>query len=290
MLLLKYRPQTGQNIMKKIIVLLGFCVTLGVSAQNSANPVYRDLNLLNGWNLATTNAGTYAPGQSNIMFTLPDGQIALSLTNPVVNGVTLTNTAFPDAFNTAGVKIATDVNGDFVANAAIHVLVNNTNWVPVAVTNSQGQYFVYTGTTNGLPSQTFPTIPWPLLGGGGYPSWMYPATTNTYAALPTGSTTNTLTFFVQRGWDYSLGNGSAVTVWDTSTNLFQFSANGATSTFAPTPGGPSFTIITNLPIAFIQGANRIRLAAITTYAGDSGATKGQGAYIINAVSVGQPQP
>lgn len=270
--------------MKNTLLKIGLAIALPLSAfaQQSATPVYREQSLLNGWNVAITNGMAVGPGVLNQEFTLPNGQIVFSLTNTVIAGTSQTNAFTPDAFNANGVTLAPDVNGDYVANATIHLQINNTNWIPVAITNAQGQYFTYTGATNGLPAQTIPTIPWPLAAGSGYPSWMYPATTNLYPLLPSGLTTNLLTLTFQTGWNFSVGLEQSVTVWN-PTNQFTFTVDGSLGT---TPGGPTVTVSTNLPATLIQTGNRIRCSSISMSLGANARTM----FLINSLSVGQPKP
>lgn len=258
--------------MKKLLISLALTGTLASSvlAQQSATPIYREMPLLNGWNLWLTNALTYVPGEPTNLFTTFQGQVAFSLTNQTINGVVNTNSIAPDAFNVDGVLLPTDVNGDKVANAAVHVVINNTNWIPQVTTNSFGQYF----TTN-----------W-LLAASTTPNWMYPATTNYYPALGAHST-NTIQFFLQGGWSYSLGNNKNITVWDTTTNTFQFTMN--TIVLAPSLGGTNcmVTMTTNLPTSFTQTYNKVRLAAVVVGANASGL--GDNA-ILNQISIGAPVP
>lgn len=241
--------------------LLAIGAAMGIALASHA-AVYLEQPFINGWNLYATNGSTIL-GATNNLFTTVQGQIMYSLTNNTINGVVNTNLFTADAFDTSGNILAFNFNGDFQPNAAIHYALNFTNLIPVAVTNSQGQWFI--------------TNSWPLFTSQ-YPTYMYPATTNVYPSLPNASATNVVTFNFQRGWGYNLGVTPYV-FWDSSTNVFQFSVNG--NGFAPVAG------ITNLPIAFTQGANRVRLQSVVV-APNSSAT-GSG-FIINQVSVGQPNP
>lgn len=277
--------------MNNLLVSLGLAVGVGATAmaQNSAAPVYTESSLLTGWNVYVTNANTIVVGTLGTPYTSLNGQILLANITNVINGVTQSNTPAKDAFNTAGVRLYPDVNGDIVANAAIHVLINQTNLIPVAMTNSQGYWFVGTMPTNGFPYQNIPPLyqPWPLIPN--QYSFTMPASTNLYLGLPTTTSTNNLVFSFQRGWTYKVGLGGTYTVWDTSTNLFQFIYNGALNAAgAMWPvAGTSQSIITNLPTTFTQGADRIRLYSITE---PDGTGNEPSPYIINAISVGQPIP
>jgi len=284
---------TTMNTLKKSLISIGVGLGLTVSgfAQTSGQPIYRDANLLNGWNLYITNGTAVGPGVALQTYTALNGQINLSLTNPVVNGVVQSNVVTADAFNTMGVKMLPDVNGDYNPTMAIHVLLNQTNLIPIAVTNAAGQYFVGTApTTNSYPYQgiTANYLPWPLgvLNG---PIWMYPATTNLYVGLPSTTSTNNLTFYFQRGWTLPLGAGQTYTVWDTTTNWFQFTYNGALTGggAALATGNTPVAIITNVPTSFTQGADRVRCAGISETTGTGNVPS---VYIINALTVGQPQP
>ena len=275
-------------IMKKLLISLGVVAGLTVSAQTGIIN-YKESSLLSGWNVYLTNSMTTGPGATNL-YTTQNGQILFANTNNTINGALNTNILAPDAFNLAGVKLSYDANGNFNANSAIHVLLNQTNLIPIAVTNSQGQWFVGTqATTNNYPYQNLPGnwVGWPLAAST-YPAWMYPATTNTYLGLPSTTSTNNLTFYFQRGWSYPLGDNASYTVWDTGTNIFQFTysgalvAGGAVWAVAGTPQ----TIITNLPTAFTQGADRVRCAGIVEATGTGNVPS---VYILNALSIGQPQ-
>lgn len=252
--------------MKKLLTSIALLAT----AMSLHAASYQEDSLLNGWNLYLTNGTASIPGATNQLFTTLNGQIVYSLTNNVINGTLNTNAAAPDAYGIANMK--SDANGDFVANTALHYYINYTNWIPVAVTNSQGQYFVYTGNTNGLPTaQTYPAYGWPLVGNQ-YPVYQFPASTNLYPIPTLGVGTNLTTIYLQRGWSYPNGS-SSVTVWDTTTNVFSFTI--ADTGIVPVAG------VTNLPTAFTQGANLVRIAAITV---------STNSVLINAISIGQPIP
>lgn len=241
-------------------------------AQTSGTPIYRELSLISGWNLYLTNGTTIGPGYINEPFTTFNGVIGNSLTNYASN----TNVTWGDAFNTDGVALPTDTTGNFVANCAIHVLLDNTNLIPVAVTNSFGQFFV--------------TNSWPLSPSQA-PNWMYPATTNIYIGAVAGASTNRITLYFQRGWRYPLGLSKSYTVWDSVTNGFQFSVDGSTAYQSGTGGaGFVYAFSTNLPTSFTQGANRIRVAAIVCGTATGATGTAGGPQILNALSVGAPTP
>ncbi len=262
--------------MKKLLISLALTASTFAAVAQNATPIHRELSLLTGWNLFITNGTAYGPGQLTNLYTLKNGQIVYGLTNQVVNGTVISNGITPDAFNVNGVSLLPDALGDINANAAVHYYLNNTNWIPIAVTNSQGQYFVLTQPTNGLPfqSQVPPNYTgWPLAVNTG-PVWMFPATTNYYLLLPTtASSDSPITFYIQRGWRYSLGASTGVTVWDSATNSFQFTV---------VPTGLPQAGATNLPTAFTQGANMFRCSAVSMVTGTNCA-------ILNALSIGQPQ-
>lgn len=246
--------------MKKLITI-GF-MALAIVA-NAAS--YVEQPFINGWNLYITNGtgSLTGVGSTNLLYTTVQGQIVYSLTNNTINGIVNTNTIANDAYDNGGNILAFNENGDIVANAAIHYYINQTNWIPIAVTNSQGQYF----TSNSWPLWTSQ-----------YPTYMYPASTNVYPSLPNASATNLITFYFQRGWAFNLGS-TPIRVWDTSTNVFSFSIVG--TGFTPLAG------ITNLPIAFTQGANRVRLSNVIATTNANGVSCG---LLINQVSLGQPNP
>ena len=276
--------------MKKLLITSFAILATTVAGYSQATPIYREMSLLTGWNVYITNGTSIGPGTLGTPFTSKNGQILLALCTNVINGVSESNTPAPDAFVTDGVRLVPNANGDFVANAAIHILLNQTNLIPVALTNSAGQLFVGTTPTNAFPYQLAPPLytPWPLVASQ-YPAYQYPATTNRYLGLPYVTSTNNLVFTFQRGWKYQLGLTKTYAVWDTSTNLFQFTYNGAL-----VPGGAAWavagtpqTIVTNLPTSFTQGADLIRLASVSE---PDGTGNEPSPYIINSMSVGQPQP
>ena len=244
--------------MKKLITI-GLLALGLVSSKAAAN--YFEQPFLNGWNLWVTNGGTVAVGGTNQMFTASQGQILWSfITNAAWNGTLLSNTPAGDAFLARAVLRA-DGNGDVNANAAIHYYFNNTNWIPIAVTNAAGQFVV---------SNNWPLIP------PGTPVFMFPATTNVYLQLPGTTTTNALTFNIQGGWDYSWV-GFPLVVWDSKTNGFSFTINSSGT--IPNAGS------TNLPTTFTQQYSLIRLNSVT-----SGTNSAAGGYIVNMVSLLQPIP
>jgi hypothetical protein len=268
--------------MKNLLISLGLAAGLTASAQTGIIN-YNEQSLLSGWNVTLTNGQAIGPGVTNQEYTTREGQIVFSGANPVINGIVNTNTVAADAFNTSGVTIRPDANGDYVANAAVHVYINNTNWIPIAVTNSQGQYFVgVQPTTNNYPFQSLPTpwVGWPLTASV-YPAWQFPATTNLYFPLPAGLTTNILAFTFQSGWKYKLGDNTSITVWS-PTNLWSFSIDSSTGTAT---GGSPVSLATNLPATFLQNGNVVRCSGITMSLGANALTR----YIINSLSVGQPQ-
>ena len=218
---------------------------------------YAEQSFFNGWNLFVTNGTAAVVGATNNLFTTPQGQVLYSLTNNSINGIVNTNGIAPDAFDTANYLFA-DANGDINGNAAIHYLINATNLVPVVVTNSQGQYFI--------------TNTWPLLSSQ-WPTYMYPATTNVYPQTVIGTYSSSVVFNFQRGWKFGYGP-AAYYVWDTTTNVFTFTATVA-------PGSTPVSGITNLPTSFTQGAELIRCHDITV---------NTNAVIVSELSLGQWKP
>ena len=234
--------------MKKLLIALTLTYTLATSM--AAN--YSESALINGWNLYVTNTTAAVVGGTNNLYTYIHGEVFYSLTNNMGN----TNTIAPDAF-VGNVPLLADMNGNVVANAAIHYYIGNTNWIPLAVTNSQGQWFV--------------TNSWPLASSR-YPTYMYPATTNLYPSQGIiGLGTNNVTFNFQKGWN--LGTKAyPIYVWDTTTNTWSFNVAGT----GPQAG------TTNVPISWAQGATLIRLHDVSN--------NSTNATIVNQVSLGQPTP
>lgn len=243
--------------MKKLIYL-GLLVVGTVA--NAAN--WKLQPLLSGYNLYVTNGAPAAVGGTNLTYTSLQGAIVLSLTNNMGN----TNVIAPDAFDFS-TDIAADALGGINTNAMFIVLIGNTNLIPIAVTNSQGQYFV--------------TNSWPLITSQ-YPTYMYPATTNLYPFLPSANSTNVVTFNMQRGVAIlpNAAGGQPYIVWEVQTNSFTFTAtgNGVTAT----------NVSVNPPANWIQGFNRFRLNSVTL-AATTGGTVG-GPVIINGVWFGQWVP
>ena len=247
--------------MKKLISLAaGLGLALTVSAAN-----YVEQPLLTGWNLYITNNGVAVVNTTNNLYTLLNGQVVYSMTNNLGN----TNTIWPDAFVAGGVSLKSDANGDYVANAAIHYYLNNTNWIPQVVTNAYGQYVISNNWVL-LPSLN--------------PTYMPPATTNYYPGFLWSGLSNSITFNIQRGWKYNNGSYSIV-VWDTSTNLFSFSVS-ETFSGAVTP----VSGVTNLPTVFTQGADFFRCQSITCTTNGASGGAGTNMVLVNALSIGQPQP
>jgi hypothetical protein len=247
--------------MKKLIVIGLTALALSASAV-----VYTEQEFLNGWNLFVTNGATSTVGTSNYFYTDIHGAIWQSLESTGMASSLATNGAIaPDVFGPI-VKISPDANGDFVANAAIHYLINYTNWIPIAITNSAGQYFV--------------TNTWPLIPAGLYPQYMYPVTTNVYPALPVTQTLITTTISIQHGWDVGIP-GFPINVWDTSAaDMFTFSVNA----------NPSLNItgVTNLPTSWLQSGMIARLYSVGNSAvGTNALATG---VLINQLSLGQPRP
>ena len=283
--------------MKKLILsgLASLMLTFGAFAEGPF-AVYHETSLLNGWNIWVTNGATLWVGETNVVYTTLAGQVVYSLDN-ITNwtGVN-TNVLAPDPFNHPA-QLLSDANGNFGAypvvgstatnyyisgynsGLAVHVYMNNTNWIPLVTTNSQGQWYIPTaGTyiTNWLWNVGLYNG-WPLQSSQ-WPQYLYPATTNTYPCYTTANVTNTFNF--QRGWNVGTA-ASPIYVWDTNTNLFSFTATTAI-------GAVPTTVITNLPTTFVTGAQYIRLNSVSNNGG--GGSGGQGATFINAVTIGQYAP
>jgi len=232
--------------MKKYLVSLLAGVSMAASAA-----VYSEQPFVNGWNLYATNGASAVINNTNLLFTYIHGEIFFSLTNNMGQ----TNVIAPNAFDDFE-TVYSDVNADVNANAAIHYMFNYTNLIPIAITNSAGQYFVSNS--------------WPLLNSV-WPTYMYPATTNVYPTLPSAAATNAVTFNFQRGWRFFNGE-KPYYIWDSSTNVFSFTVAGT----GPQAG------ITNLPTSFLQGAELVRMHSVYNF--------GTNAAIINQVSIGQWRP
>lgn len=236
-----------------LVVVSGFVVN---AATYSVQP------LLTGYNLYVTNSSVPAQGGTNLIYTTLQGAIVYSLTNNMGN----TNVIAADAFDSR-TDVSANLNGDINTNAAIFVMIGYTNLIPIAVTNSQGQYF--------------PSNSWPLISSQ-YPTYMYPATTNLYPFLPTSLSTNVLTFNFQRGVTIipNTAGSQQYISWEVQTNSFSFTATG---------NGVSGTNVTfNPPANWLQGFNKFRLNSVTLTA-TTGGTVGA-PVIVNGVWFGQWVP
>ena len=197
-----------------------------------------------------------------MQYTTYGGQIVYSLTNNSYNATQNTNLIAPDAFKL--VSLAPLANGDFAANAAVVLYIGNTNWIPVAVTNSFGQYFV----TN-----------W-VLASSQYPNWMYPATTNVYPTYGL-TATNVVTVTLYRlGLQYPQGGVASATL-QKSVNIpetagaFSFSVNAT--------GITNLCVITNLPSGWLVGARQVYATV------SANATTGGSGVLLNQLGIVQPQ-
>jgi hypothetical protein len=254
-------------IMKKLLLIAALTALCSVSyAQSTGIRIMKFMPLLSGYNVAVPTNATPGLGIVNTLFTMYNGQIVYSLTNNVVNGTLNTNTTAPDAFKI--VDLVADANGDVNANAALVVYIGNTNWIPVVVTNSFGQYFVTNWTL--ATSKT--------------PNWMYPGTTNVYPVYDQAST-NPITISLYRalainpqgglGADLSPTLSVTNTMWET-TPSFTCVVTGL--------GINPVCLITNLPTVFLQGARHVK-ATVNTPANSSQ----NGTLLLNQLGIMQPQ-
>lgn len=259
--------------MKKLILVLGLIlgfISLGVA--QSSSPIWKAIPLLSGYNVfVPTNpipvggvVLTVGLGNTNVIYTTYAGQVLLSLTNNVVNGILNTNGVAADAFKR--VDLSPDVNGDINANTALAVYIGNTNWIPMVSTNSFGQLV----TTNWIlaPQQ--------------YPSWLNPVSTNAYP-LFTSATTNVITISLYRvSSSNPQGGGTGPNIGPTfmipeTTPGFTFGLN--------TTGITPLSVITNLPVGFLTGARSVYMTATCTNAAGNGS-----GVLLNQAFILQPQP
>lgn len=252
---------------KIIVGLTSLLLPFAAMAQTAAVPVYRFLPFFTGFNVQVPTNTIAGMGVPNLLFSDPQGQNVFSLTNNIINGTTITNTIAPDAFRTIGLR--SDVNGDINANATVIIAVNNTNLIPIGVTNSFGQYFV----TN-----------WPLAVQQ-FPNWMYPATTNVFPLVDLSDTNLvTVSLFkvtdIRGGFGTELATSTPQLVETTSSFSFSFNPNLITGQ----------VVYTNLPAGWLQGARNVR--ATITVAPNSAAGTGANpaGILINQLGILQPQP
>lgn len=287
MLLLKLRPNNGHNIKQNmkntkqlIAVLVGLLLCDSVFAQNAARTM-RFLPFLSGYNVLVPTNSTVTLGQTNVLYTMYNGQIVYSLTNTVVNGTLNTNSTSGDAFKF--ITLMADVNGDINANAALVITIGQTNLIPIAITNSVGQWFVPGGGLITNYSTGAWAVNWPLTPSG-VPNWMSPATTNIYPGFAAGATTNVVNVTLYRGPTMKMGGGgglgpdlaAGVPIWETaaewSTNVTQI---GVTAT----------TKIYNLPTVFLQGAHNVYVSLTQSNTASQNAT----GALVNQIGILQPQ-
>lgn len=277
-----------KSLLKKAAIGLGLVAT--VASAQTTTPLPRFLPLLSGYNvLVLSNAvpaiGTVTGvglGTTNVLYTAYNGQILYSLTNNSINATLNTNFVAKDAFQT--VDISPDNNGDINANASVWIMIGNTNLIPIAITNSVGQWFVPSlpNTTN-YATAAWATA-WPLAPSTG-PSWMSPATTNTYPLFDPKST-NTIVVTLYRAPTLKLSGGlgsdlsPAVPMWETSSAF----------SFAVTQTGLNTVVCvsTNLPIGWLQGARHVYATVqlppnLSTNLPTSG-------VLVNQLGILQPQP
>lgn len=253
------------KITKIIVVGTMLLSPFAALAQQSATPVMRFIPFFTGYNVQVPTNTVAGIGVTNLLYSNVQGQNVYSLTNQNVNGTVITNSISGDAFQQIGLKA--DVNGDIVANAAVVVYVNNTNLIPIGVTNSFGQWFV----TN-----------WPLAVSQ-FPNWMYPATTNLFPQV-TSADTNLVTINLYRVTDIRGGFGNALAV-----NTPQMVETAASFSFSFNPTSTTNGVIyTNLPVAWLQGARQVR-ATITVGANGGNNNNAEG-ILINQLGILQPQP
>lgn len=279
--------------MKKLLTTLGFIGLVAVSAlgQNSSAPQFRFLPLFSGYNMLVPTNLTYGPGvlpqagvsvtATNVLYTAYNGQILYAYSNNI-NGGLSSNGFAADAFKI--VRLVPDNNADVNANASVIISIGNTNYLPIVATNSTGQFFIPTVTTNGafpFLAGPNPTI-WPL-GNSSGPNWMFPATTNFYPSFATG--TNPVVVSLYRAHAARLNGGGDASPGN---NTYIFETSSAFSFTVASPvgavGSTVQTVITNLPIAWLQGANFV---AATITATASGASS-QG-VLVNQLGLLQPQ-
>ncbi len=265
-----------KNIYKKIAVL---GLTLLVTSSVMAGALTRFLPLLSGYNVLVTTNAAVGFGVTNTLNTSYNGQIIHSITNDVFNGTLNTNVLTPDAFRV--ISLEPDANGDINANAYVTVMIGNTNYIPIAITNSVGQWFVPTQpyTTN-YATAGYATV-WPL-GINTGPSWMSPATTNLYPGIPAAST-NAWTITLYRAGTTKLQGGLGA---DQAPYTPMWETTGAFSFSVAATGVTPVCVITNLPVGWLQGARFV----YATVSGAANLGSNGGTNIVNQLGIVQPQP
>lgn len=251
----------------------GLLLCATVMAQNSVSTIHRYIPLVTGYNVYVQTNTTPGLGVTNTLFTIYNGQVVYSLTNNSYNGSTVnTNLIAPDAFKV--VTLSADVNGDINANAALYLYFGNTNWIPIAITNILGQWFVPTlpYTTN-YSTAAWATV-WPL-GIGSAPNWMSPATTNTYPNL---NGTNLVTVNLYAG---AASNPQGGIGPDLGPNVYLWETSPSMSFTLTTTGGTPYGFFTNLPTSFTQHAKHVYMT-ISVNTTNNG-------VLLNTAGILQPQ-
>ena len=270
----------------KVIALLALSAVTA-TAQNNGLNVSKFLPLLSGYNvlLVTNNpvSGAVGYGTTNVLYTTYAGQVVYSLTNNNINATAQTNIVAADAFKLG--SLSADANSDINANAAIAVYVNNTNWIPIAITNSIGQWFVPTAAnTTNFVTAAWATV-WPLAQSQ-YPSWMYPATTNLYPQINAASTNVVTVSLYRELFQNPMGANYGPTVGGNALPSTFESSAGFSFSFTPT-GATAYGIITNLPTGFMQGCRRF-YAAVSI---NTNSAANLNAYVLlNQIGIIQAQP
>lgn len=271
--------------MKKLITIVAaVAVSLSINAAN-----WKFDSLLSGFNVlvptnSTIGLSSLGINASNVLYTTSQGAIVLSYSNNVagIPGGTTTNGFYGDAFRTANTY--PDVNGDINANASVWVMIGNTNLLPIVCSNSTGQLFVPTSSTNGAISYwgTTPTV-WPLAASSVI-NWMFPATTNMYPNFAGGTNNVVVTLYRESTLDF--GGSSTITrvpFWET-TSIFSFTCTPTVNV----PGSTPYVVVTNLPTGFLQGGRIVGCTVTATPVGAGGATSL--GVLLNQIGILQPVP
>jgi hypothetical protein len=265
-----------------IVLAAGFALS-AFSANILLSPLLSGYNVLTTTNTTATGqfgAGTYAElGQSNVLFTLPNGQAVYSLVTNLyfssTGSSTTTNalSANPvgDAFRV--IKLYPDANGDYNGTTTLILYTGNTNWEPnfYWATNANGLVYLLTNTVGNY---------WPLATSLA-PNWNYPATPTAYPTWPT-STTNAVTVNLYAGGGKPNSSGDVPASFP------------ALFTTAPTwsvtfnvPAGIPTLWMTNIPAANLQQFREVYCSiTVAPVAGQTTTTN----ELINFLGIMQPVP
>lgn len=234
--------------MKKILSILGLlAMALSAFGQANPSPVTKWLPLA-GYNVSIPTNTAVGLLSTNVLFTRANGQVVFSYTN--TGGTQVQGDAFRN------VRLQSDALGDAFANATLVIAYGNTNLIPI--TNASG--FV----TNWALAD--PTLGAQIAG-----------TANVYPVQNANSTNFVTATLVKSYWDNPRGE-------DNTYPNYRLYEPTATFTVTFTQSATGGMIVTNLPVAWLQGVRNVGcVLSCTNTAGNGSAT------LVNFIGISQPQ-